>query len=343
MTDAIAAPATSIDAPHIPVLLDEVIAALAIRPGETHVDGTFGAGGYTRAILAAGAGRVFAFDRDPDAIAAGRALEAESDGRLVLVPERFSRMVEALAAHGVEQVDGVTLDIGVSSMQLDQAERGFSFQGDGPLDMRMEQAGTSAADFVNEADEAEIADVIHLYGEEPRARRIARAIVAARPLSRTGELAEVVRRATGHHPGMPKDPATRTFQAIRIHLNRELEELEQGLAAAEALLSAAGRLAVVSFHSLEDRIVKRFFKSRSGGEGAGSRHRPEAAPGRAPSFEAVTRGIRAGDTEQRRNPRSRSATLRAGHRTAAPAWGPTPSFPSPTAKPRTPPARRGAR
>jgi len=339
MSDAM----TTADAPHIPVLLDEVMAALAVQPGETHIDGTFGAGGYTRAILAAGAARVFAFDRDPDAISAGRALEAESEGRLILVAERFSQMMPVLAALGVESVDGVTLDIGVSSMQLDQAARGFSFQGDGPLDMRMEQAGTSAADFVNEADEAEIADVIHLYGEEPRARRIARAIVAARPLTRTGELADVVRRATGHHPGMSKDPATRTFQAIRIHLNRELEELEQGLSAAEALLGAAGRLAVVSFHSLEDRIVKRFLKGRGGGMGAGSRHRPEAVPGKAPSFESVSRGIRAGEAEQRRNPRARSATLRSAHRTAAPPWPAEVSVPTPATTHRPTPARRGAR
>jgi 16S rRNA (cytosine1402-N4)-methyltransferase len=326
------------DAPHVPVLLDEVMAALAVRPGETHVDGTFGAGGYTRAILAAGAARVFAFDRDPDAIAAGRPLEAQSGGRLVLVAERFSHMGQALAARGVTGVDGVTLDIGVSSMQLDQAARGFSFQADGPLDMRMEQAGESAADFVNGADEAEIADVLHHYGEEPRARRIARAIVAARPLTRTGELAEVVRRAVGHHPGMPKDPATRTFQAIRIHLNRELEELERGLEAAEALLAPGGRLAVVSFHSLEDRMVKRFLNARGKPAPAGSRHRPQAGASRASSFEAVSRGIRAGEAETRRNPRSRSATLRAARRTAVPAWPVEAAHHSTTHA-----ARRGAR
>lgn len=327
------------DEPHIPVLLDEVIAALAVQPGETHVDGTFGAGGYTRAILAAGAGRVFAFDRDPDAIAAGRALEAESGGRLVLVAQRYSTMAAALAAHGVETVDGVTLDVGVSSMQLDQAGRGFSFQSDGPLDMRMEQAGESAADFVNTADEGVIADVLHVYGEERQARRVARAIVAARPLARTGDLADVVRRALGHHPGMPKDPATRTFQAIRIHLNRELDELDAGLAGAEALLGPGGRLAVVSFHSLEDRIVKRFLVARGKPVPAGSRHRPAAAQVAAPSFEAVSRGIRAGDAELRRNPRARSATLRAARRTAAPAWGPaaTASAALPTA------SRRGHR
>ena len=313
------------DAPHVPVLLDEVLAALSVRPGGTHVDGTFGAGGYSRAMLAAGAGRVFAFDRDPQAIAAGRAMEAASAGRLVLVAGRYSSMGTALAERGVDVVDGVTLDIGVSSMQLDQAERGFSFQADGPLDMRMEQAGPSAADFVNTAGESELADVLRLYGEEPRARRIARAIVAARPLARTGELADVVRRATGHHPGMPKDPSTRTFQAIRIHLNRELDELAEGLAAAEGLLGAGGRIAVVSFHSLEDRIVKRFLNARGKPAPAGSRHLPVAKAERAPSFERVSRAIRAGEVEQRRNPRSRSATLRTARRTAAPAWGFEPS------------------
>jgi len=305
-------------APHIPVLLDEVMAALAVQPGETHVDGTFGAGGYTRAILAAGAGRVFAFDRDPDAIAAGRALESESEGRLVLVARRFSEMAGVLAERGVAAVDGVTLDIGVSSMQLDRAERGFSFQSDGPLDMRMSRDGETAADFLNTADEAEIADVLYLYGEERQSRRIARAIVAARPLSRTAELAEVVRRAVGYRPGAPKDPATRTFQAIRIHLNRELDELERGLEAAEALLAPGGRLAVVSFHSLEDRIVKRFLKDRSGATPAGSRHRPAAGPAPAPRFDRVSRAVRAGEAEIARNPRSRSATLRSARRTAQP-------------------------
>ncbi|RVT89406.1 16S rRNA (cytosine(1402)-N(4))-methyltransferase RsmH [Sphingomonas crocodyli] len=306
-------------APHIPVLLDEVIAGLTPQAGEIHVDGTFGAGGYTRAILATGA-RVYAFDRDPDAIAEGAALEASEDG-LILVPERFSRLVEALAERGVDQVDGVTLDIGVSSMQLDRADRGFSFQSDGPLDMRMEQAGMSAADFVNEADEEEIADVLYTLGEEPRARRVARAIVAARPITRTAELAEVVRRALGHRPHEKKDPATRTFQAIRIHLNAELDELEQGLAAAEKVLRPGGRLAVVSFHSIEDRIVKRFLRERSGATPAGSRHLPDArGAGPNPSFEAVAKPVRAGEAELARNPRSRSATLRVARRTAASPW-----------------------
>src|SRR3954468_9147256 len=204
-----------VPAPHVPVLLDEVIAGLAIAPGETHVDGTFGAGGYTRAILEKGAARVYAFDRDPDAVQEGEALAASSGGRLTLVPERFSRMRQALAARGVEGGDGVTLDIGVSSMQLDRPERGFSFQADGPLDMRMGGEGESAADFLNNAPEDEIADVLWRYGEEPKSRRIARAIAAARPIERTGALAEIVRKAAGHPPGIKKDPATRTFQPLR--------------------------------------------------------------------------------------------------------------------------------
>lgn len=306
--------------PHVPVLLDEVIAALAIAPGERHVDGTFGAGGYTRAMLAGGA-RVFAFDRDPDAIAAGAALVEASGGALTLIEGRFSEMQPALATRDALPVDGVTLDIGVSSMQLDRPERGFSVQGDGPLDMRMEQAGQSAADFLNEADEAEIADVIFQYGEERRSRRIARAIVAARPLERTSELAAVVRRAVGYVAGKDKDPAIQVFQAIRIHLNRELGELEDGLKAAEQVLAPGGRLAVVTFHSLEDRIVKNFLRARSGSAPAGSRHLPAAAPARAPSFEAVGKAVRPSAEETAANPRARSATLRVARRTAAKAWG----------------------
>jgi 16S rRNA (cytosine1402-N4)-methyltransferase len=313
--------AMSVPAPHVPVLLDEVIAGLAIAPGETHVDGTFGAGGYTRAILEKGAARVYAFDRDPDAITEGEALAASSGGRLTLVPERFSRMRQALAARDVEAVDGVTLDIGVSSMQLDRPERGFSFQGDGPLDMRMGQDGESAADFLNNAPEEEIADVIYRYGEEPKSRRIARAIVAARPLERTGQLAETVRKALGWHAGMKKDPATRTFQAIRIHLNEELQELEGGLEAAEQVLKPGGRLAVVTFHSLEDRVVKRFLKERSGDVPSGSRHLPEQAANRpASTFDGVARPVKAGEAEVEANPRARSATLRVARRTSASPW-----------------------
>ena len=307
-------------APHIPVLLNEVIAALDPKEGETHVDGTFGAGGYTKAIMERGA-KVIAFDRDPDAIREGASLVAVSGERLTLVPERFSRMRQALRDRGIDEVDGVTLDIGVSSMQLDRAERGFSFQSDGPLDMRMGQEGESAADFVNTADEDEIADVLFHYGEEPKSRRVARAIVAARPIERTGQLAEVVRKALGHHAGMKKDPAARAFQAIRIHLNQEFQELEGGLEAAEQVLKAGGRLAVVTFHSLEDRIVKRFLRERSGSVPAASRHLPvQASKGPAPTFEAVGKPVRAGEAELQANPRARSATLRFARRTNASPW-----------------------
>jgi 16S rRNA (cytosine1402-N4)-methyltransferase len=314
-------PAANAPAPHVPVLLAEVVSALAVAPGETYVDGTFGAGGYTKAILEKGAACVFAFDRDPDAIRGGASLAASSGGRLTLVPERFSRMRQALSARGVDAVDGVTLDIGVSSMQLDRPERGFSFQSDGPLDMRMGREGESAADFLNNASEETIADILWRYGEEPKSRRIARAIVAARPLERTAQLAEIVRRAVGWRQGMKKDPATRAFQAIRIHLNEELQELEDGLEAAEQVLRPGGRLAVVTFHSLEDRLVKRFLKERSGDVPAGSRHLPErvhTAP--APSFERVARPVRAGEDEIRINPRARSATLRVARRTSASPW-----------------------
>jgi 16S rRNA (cytosine1402-N4)-methyltransferase len=307
-------------APHIPVLLDEVIHSLAITPGAEIVDGTFGAGGYSQAILAGGA-RVYAFDRDPDALSEGAALAGESKGVLRLYSACFSDMDSVLIADGVASVDGVVLDIGVSSMQLDRAERGFSFQNDGPLDMRMGQDGMTAADFVNEADEDEIADIIYRYAEEHRSRRIARSIVAGRPINTTAKLASIVRRAVGHKPGAPKDPATRTFQAIRIHINRELDELTDGLRAAERLLKPGGRLAVVTFHSLEDRIVKQFLRRRSGGEGVGSRHIPQIAnDGVAPTFNKAAKAIRPSTDEIARNPRARSATLRSATRTVASAW-----------------------
>ena len=305
-------------APHVPVLVNDVVAALQLSGGETVVDGTFGAGGYSRAILAAGAGRVIGLDRDPDAIAAGASLVP--DPRLELVQDNFSQMDRVLEQRGIGLVDAIALDIGVSSMQLDRAERGFSFQADGPLDMRMSQAGSTAAEFLNSADEADIARVLRDYGEEPRARAIARAIVAARPVERTAQLAAIVRRAAGFRPGQKSDPATRTFQAIRIHLNAELDELEQGLAAAERSLRPGGRLAVVTFHSLEDRIVKRFLRERSGGTPAGSRHRPEQADPRAPTFERVAKPVSPSDTELTVNPRARSARLRSAVRTSAPAW-----------------------
>ncbi len=306
-------------AQHTPVLLDEVIDALQIQAGDTVVDGTFGAGGYTRAMLAVGAGRVIGFDRDPDAIAEGPSLvpDPKDRERLTLVEERFSQMDRVLAERGIGPVDAIALDIGVSSMQLDRAERGFAFSADGPLDMRMDQSGPTAAEFLNQADEAEIARVLREYGEEPRARTISRAIVAARPIERTAELAAIVRRAVGYRQGQKSDPATRTFQAIRIHLNSELDELEQGLVAAERSLRPGGRLAVVTFHSLEDRIVKRFFRERSGGTPAGSRHRPVLADPNEPTFEKVAKPVSPTERELAGNPRSRSARLRSATRTSA--------------------------
>jgi len=310
--------------PHIPVLVDEVMAELRPEPGALLVDATFGAGGYTRRLLDAGA-TVHAFDRDPDAIAVASANRNqwpeldEDPPRLVLHPTRFSQMVAALADARVSQVDGIAMDIGVSSMQLDQPARGFAFAADGPLDMRMGRDGPSAADFVNTAPEAAIADVIYRYGEERQSRRVARAIVAARPLATTGQLAHAVRKALGYRPGAPKDPATRSFQAIRIHVNGELEELEAALFAAERLLRSGGRLAVVTFHSLEDRIVKRFLREAGGTKAAASRHVPPAGRTTPVTFGEIRKPVRPGDVEIARNPRARSATLRSAARTAAPA------------------------
>ncbi len=305
-------------APHIPVLLDEVVAAVQPDAGKRMADGTFGAGGYTMALLSGGA-RVYAFDRDPTAIAAGAGMVAEHDRQLSLHQRRFSEMADELTALGVDALDAVVLDIGVSSMQRDQGERGFSLQQDGPLDMRMSKEGESAAEFLNTADEAAIADVLYHYGEERQSRRVARAIVAARPLETTGDLARVVRKALGHRPHDKKDPATRSFQAVRIHVNDELGELRAGLAAAEALLREGGVLAVVSFHSLEDRIVKRFLREASGAGRAVSRHLPGEVPGPAPTFAKLSKAIRPGAAEIERNPRSRSSVLRHAVRTDAPA------------------------
>jgi len=299
--------------PHIPVLLDEVLEALVIEPGEIHVDGTYGAGGYSRAMAQAGA-HVVAIDRDPDAIAEGRARIENEGGDIRLLEGPFSAMQSLLVSAAVDKVDGVVLDIGVSSMQLDRAERGFSVQADGPLDMRMSQAGMTAAEFVNTAAEDDIANVLYRYGEEPRSRRVARFIVEARPLTRTSELANVVRKALGYKPHDKKDPSVRAFQALRIYLNGELDELERGLEAAEAVLAPGGRLAVVTFHSLEDRIVKQFLRRRSGSEAGGSRHRPQVAPQERPAFAKPGKAVRPSASEIERNPRARSATLRSAVR-----------------------------
>jgi 16S rRNA (cytosine1402-N4)-methyltransferase len=299
---------------HIPVLVREVVDALQPAGGERYLDGTFGAGGYTMALLDKADCQVIALDRDPDAIAAGQALAARYPSRLLLIEGRFGDMVELLQAEGVQEVDGVALDLGVSSMQFDQAERGFSFRASGPLDMRMEKRGQSAADIVNEADEAELADIFWRYGEERRSRRVAHAIVEQRKLKRietTGELAEIVRRAVGVSAKDESDPATRAFQALRIAVNDELGELERGLAAAEQVLAPGGRLAVVSFHSLEDRAVKEFVRARSGRTPAPSRHAPPRTDRPAATLRDLTRRpVVPSDAEVAANPRARSARLR---------------------------------
>ncbi|PBC24531.1 MULTISPECIES: 16S rRNA (cytosine(1402)-N(4))-methyltransferase RsmH [unclassified Mesorhizobium] len=299
---------------HIPVLLAEVLEALAPAEGDIIIDGTFGAGGYTKAILATGAS-VVAIDRDPDAIAAGRDLEAQSGGRLRLVQAPFSTLDEH-----VESADGVVLDIGVSSMQLDQAERGFSFRFDGPLDMRMAQAGLSAADVVNSFKPGDLARIFGFLGEERHAGRIARMIEARRekkPFERTLELADAIETHIGRAPKDKIHPATRVFQALRIFVNDELGELAKALFAAERALKPGGRLAVVTFHSLEDRIVKRFIADRAD-VATGSRHLPEAHA-RTATFRKAGGGVTADDAEVAANPRARSARLRAAIRTEAPA------------------------
>ena len=306
---------------HVPVLRERAIEALAVKPGGLYLDATFGAGGYTRAILATeGATRVVALDRDPSAIAAGAALVAEFAGRLTLIETRFGDL--AGAAEEFAPFDGIVLDVGVSSMQLDEAERGFSFRLDGPLDMRMEKSGTGAADLVNAADEEHLADIFFHYGEERLARKIARAIVSDRksaPFTSTKALADLVARIVPHKP-TDIHPATRTFQALRIAVNDELGELVRALEAAERILKAEGRLVVVTFHSLEDRIVKQFFAHRSGRGRASSRLLPgEVAPAQ-PTFVVPGRQpILPDQAEMMANPRARSAKLRVGIRTHAPA------------------------
>ncbi|HYW63318.1 MAG TPA: 16S rRNA (cytosine(1402)-N(4))-methyltransferase RsmH [Bradyrhizobium sp.] len=316
---------------HVPVLHREAVEMLGPRDGGIYVDATFGAGGYSRAILDAAQTRVIGIDRDRSAIATGFELVERSAGRLTLVEDKFSNLAEICAAQGVAAADGVVMDVGVSSMQLDQAARGFSFRNDGPLDMRMGHDGPTAADVLARASEADLASILYIFGEERHSRSLARAIVAARaqaPIVTTGALAEIVAKVVWAKPG-EIHPATRTFQALRIFVNEELDQLHLALSAAEHVLKAGGRLVVVSFHSLEDRIVKNFLSAR-GKAGSGSRHLPETAQAE-PSFRILTkRPITPGDAELRDNPRARSAKLRAAERTDAPAFvaGELPAWPT---------------
>jgi 16S rRNA (cytosine1402-N4)-methyltransferase len=312
-------------ASHFPVMLREVLLHLAPQDGGCYIDATFGAGGYSRAILEAANCRVVAIDRDQSAIAAGAPLVERSGGRLTLVEDRFSRLDAVARGLGFDSITGVVLDVGVSSMQLDSPTRGFSFRGDGPLDMRMERRGQSAADVVNGLPEAELARIFAALGEERRARAVARAIAEARkraPIGTTGALADIVRGVVHSKPG-DIDPATRTFQALRIYVNDELAELAGALAAAERILAPAGRLVVVSFHSLEDRLVKTFIAARTR-KPAASRHRPEARATPA-TFHLLTRkALTPAAAEIAANPRARSAKLRAAARTEAAARGDDP-------------------
>ncbi len=310
--------------PHAPVLLAEVLEALQPKPGDVVIDATFGAGGYTRAILASGA-TVIALDRDPTVQPHADAVASDYPDRFRLVRTPFSGLADAFAESGEDRLDGVVFDVGVSSMQLDQAGRGFSFMRDGPLDMRMSGEGESAADIVNTWEHGPLAHIFRLYGDERQSGRVATAILrrrVERPFERTVDLAEVVEKALGGRRGAPIHPATRVFQALRIAVNDELGELRAGLEAAEATLSPGGRLAVVTFHSLEDRIVKAFLNERSRAAPGGSRHAPVAVDTRKPSFMLSFKGAReAGEAERAANPRARSAKLRAAVRTEAAPWG----------------------
>jgi 16S rRNA (cytosine1402-N4)-methyltransferase len=313
---------------HVPVLLSQMLLALAPEDGRCYIDGTFGAGGYSQAILSAAPGaRVLAIDRDPRALAAGRGLADRHLGRLQLIEGRFGDLEQLARAAGFAPADGVVLDIGVSSMQIDDPQRGFSFQGDGPLDMRMSASGPTAADVLNTAEEAHLADILFHLGEERSARGIARAIVARRqqqPFARTSELAQLAARVLGREKIAGRHAATRTFQALRIYVNDELYELARALSAAERVLAPGGRLVVVTFHSLEDRLVKHFLKERASPEEQVSRHLPAPDSTRpAPSFRFVNhRPVSPTDTEVAANPRARSAKLRAAVRTDAAAWSP---------------------
>lgn len=308
-------------APHVPVLLRPLLKAVAPVSG-VWLDGTFGAGGYSRGLLAAGADKVIGVDRDPLAFQMAASWRGEYGDRLELVEGTFSELDAYAAEIAPDGLDGVVLDLGVSSMQLDQAERGFSFMSNGPLDMRMSQDGLSAADIVNEADEGDIADILYQYGEERASRRIARAIVDTRkvtPFETTRQLVSVVERCLPRPKPGQSHPATRTFQALRIAVNDEFGQLAAGLEAAERALKPGGRLAVVTFHSLEDRVVKRFLRERSGSAGGGSRYAPEQTVDAA-AFDVLTRkAVGPDDQELAENPRSRSAMLRVAVRTDAPA------------------------
>jgi 16S rRNA (cytosine1402-N4)-methyltransferase len=304
---------------HIPVMVEEVMAVLAPRDGAIYVDGTFGGGGYSQALLERARCTVFGIDRDEEAIARGEGLCERFAGRLTLIHGRFSEMDALLAARGVAKADGVALDLGVSSFQLDMGERGFSFSHDGPLDMRMDRTqGKAAADLLNTLPEADIAHILRHFGEEKNARRLARAIVAARPITRTKQLADLVERGVGRR-AQRIHPATRTFQGLRIAVNDELGELERGLLSAERVLAAGGKLAAVSFHSLEDRIVKRFLTARCGKTARASRHAPVSPEGQAPTFREIGRNpLLPSAPEIARNPRARSAKLRAAERLSTP-------------------------
>ncbi len=304
-------------APHVPVMLAEVLEYLNPRHGGVYVDGTFGAGGYTRAILEAADCIVIAIDRDETALPAARAMAEKFGSRFIFAPGCFGDVAELIVRAGFEAIDGFVLDLGVSSMQIDEPERGFSFRFDGPLDMRMgrEAGNESAADLVNSLDENDLADLIYNYGEERHSRRIARAIVARRaemPFAKTLDLADVIRGVLPKNPKDKSDPATRTFQALRIAVNDELGELERALGSAEGILAPGGRLVVVTFHSLEDRIVKDHMRKAAGRVSAGSRYAPSLAPVAAVSFDDITRkAVQPSHEEIAANPRSRSAKLRA--------------------------------
>ncbi len=307
---------------HVPVLLAEVMQALSPADGEIHIDATFGGGGYARALLARADAQILAIDRDLDAIVRAEALAAETR-KLIPVLGRFGDLDIHAREHGFAEVDGVVMDIGVSSYQLDEAHRGFSFQADGPLDMRMGASGPSAADVVNRLEERDLANVIFRLGEERQSRRIASVIAARRkemPFQRTLDLASVIEQACGGRRGERVHPATQSFQALRMYVNDELGELARAVSAAERILKPGGRLVIVAFHSLEDRLVKTWLKERAGKTGAGSRHLPIGKPGPAPTFELISqKAIVPGEKELESNPRARSAKLRAAVRTLAPA------------------------